>query len=137
MCIRSFFHLLHSSASCNFFCYQPVYLKASDKIRAFSPHKVFRSAQSNRFILVGVVQFVRQIVDILSAPCYPLLQIRRLYAHKALVLSSFDFSAAPHLHQTFLPPFTHDKILWPLRGDFLFFDRFAAGQPIRNSCYAP
>ena len=67
---------------------------SSDKVRFFSPHKVFHSAQSDRFILVGVVQMIRQIVDICFRPCYPLLQIRSLHLHKV----SIRFYLPPRSH---------------------------------------
>lgn len=78
----------------------------------------------------GIIQFIRQIVDFCFCPCYPVSQIRSLHLHKA----SIRFYLPPRSHtEPFCRHSSTTKSFGPCEADFLFFDRFAAGQPVRNS----
>ena len=80
----------------------------SDKIRIFSPEKFFCYAQPTGLILVS---FSKSFDILLTSAFFS----GTLFHNKAALLNESHHIAlffAPQLHQTVLPPFTHDKIFW-------------------------
>ena len=82
--------------------------KSLDKIHIFSPEKFFCYAQPTGLILVS---FSKSFDISLTFAFFS----GTLFLNKAALLNESHHIAlffAPQLHQTVLPPFTHDKIFW-------------------------
>ena len=95
--------------------------------------EIFLLCPTHQIDSCELFQIVRQIVDICFLPCYPVSQIRSLHLHKA----SIRFYLPPRSHtELFCRLSLTTKSFGSCEADFLL-DRFAAGQPVRNSSYAP